>query len=69
MRFKPVPAISGSLEGKRERDLHISAGRSDQGCSEDGTRVPDDWLFAVGKSLSGLYAERETQLDEASSWA
>src|SRR5919112_6246680 len=62
---KPAPAIPGSLAGKRERDLHISAGRSGQGCSEDGTRVPDDWLFAVGKTLSGRYAERKTQLDTA----
>jgi hypothetical protein len=38
---------------------------SDQGCSEDGTRVPDDLLFAVGKTLSVLYAEWKTQLDTA----
>ena len=63
--FKPVWAIPGSLERNRERDLHVTPVESDEGCSEDGTRVPDDLLFAVGKTLSGLYAEWKTQLDTA----
>ena len=63
--FKPVQVIPGSLEGNRERDLHVSAGRERLGCSEDGTCVPNDLLFAVGETLSGLDAERKPQLDTA----
>src|SRR5919112_629846 len=51
------------------RSAHQAPIESDQGCSEDGTRVPDDWLFAVGKTLSGLYTERKTRHGDASSWA